>query len=277
MFASWTGEAWPCGHRRDQDQGYASKHKAMSYKRMNETEARLKQEIDALLAAAEQTDAEEDAQHGKDRHGDELPIELQRRESGCRRSEKPRLLWSRKLKKRRAAMRRDRAEAGRTRTRRASHGQEEAWPQAESARSRAGQARRHSATQLRRSGEPYHAGRSHKGSFVQGYNAQIAAIVEPVFDRSKNSVVFAASACVANRMFAASGDWCARQQSAEAVQGRLGSGNGINARKGESYLKLYTRLAVSCQLDYCTASHSEKPAMQAARIRLGKALCPTDS
>ena len=59
----------------------ASKHKAMSYKRMNETEARLKQEIDALLAAAEKTDAEEDAKHGKERHGDELPVELQRRES----------------------------------------------------------------------------------------------------------------------------------------------------------------------------------------------------
>jgi transposase len=59
----------------------ASKHKAMSYKRMNETEARLKQEIDALLAAAEKTDAEEDAQHGKDVRGDELPVELQRRES----------------------------------------------------------------------------------------------------------------------------------------------------------------------------------------------------
>jgi transposase len=59
----------------------ASKHKAMSYKRMNETEARLKQEIDALLAAAEKTDAEEEAQHGKKRHGDELPVELQRRES----------------------------------------------------------------------------------------------------------------------------------------------------------------------------------------------------
>ena len=40
----------------------ASKHKAMSYKHMNETEARLKQEIDALLGAAEKTDAEEDAQ-----------------------------------------------------------------------------------------------------------------------------------------------------------------------------------------------------------------------
>ncbi len=58
----------------------ASKHKAMSYKRMNETEARLKQEIDALLATAEKTDAEEDARFGKDRHGDELPAELQRRE-----------------------------------------------------------------------------------------------------------------------------------------------------------------------------------------------------
>ena len=59
----------------------ASKHKAMSYKRMNETEARLEQEVEALMAAAKKTDAEEDAQHGKDRRGDELPEELQRRES----------------------------------------------------------------------------------------------------------------------------------------------------------------------------------------------------
>ena len=59
----------------------ASKHKAMSYKHMNETEARLKQEIDALLRQAEETDAAEDALYGKDRHGDELPAELQRRES----------------------------------------------------------------------------------------------------------------------------------------------------------------------------------------------------
>jgi transposase len=59
----------------------ASKHKAMSYKHMTETEARLKSEIDELLAAAEKTDAEEDAQYGKDRRGDELPEELQRRES----------------------------------------------------------------------------------------------------------------------------------------------------------------------------------------------------
>ena len=59
----------------------ASKHKAMSYKRMTESEARLKAEIEALLHQAEETDAAEDAQFGKSRRGDELPDELSRRES----------------------------------------------------------------------------------------------------------------------------------------------------------------------------------------------------
>ena len=59
----------------------ASKHKAMSYKRMTESEARLKAEIEALLHQAEETDAAEDAQFGKSRGGDELPDELSRRES----------------------------------------------------------------------------------------------------------------------------------------------------------------------------------------------------
>jgi hypothetical protein len=58
-----------------------SPRRPMSYKHMNKTETRLKQEIDALQAAAEKTDAEKDAQCGKDRCGDELPAELQRRES----------------------------------------------------------------------------------------------------------------------------------------------------------------------------------------------------
>ena len=47
----------------------ASKHKAMSYARMGETEQRLKQEIEALLKQAEATDAAEDAQYGKGRRG----------------------------------------------------------------------------------------------------------------------------------------------------------------------------------------------------------------
>jgi transposase len=59
----------------------ASKHKAMSYDRMKEKEAQLKAEVKDLLAQAEAADAEEDALYGKDRRGDELPEELQRRES----------------------------------------------------------------------------------------------------------------------------------------------------------------------------------------------------
>jgi transposase len=59
----------------------ASRHKAMSYDRMPEEEARLKQEIATILAEAESADATEDAAHGRDRRGDELPQELARRQS----------------------------------------------------------------------------------------------------------------------------------------------------------------------------------------------------
>lgn len=59
----------------------ASKHKAMSYERMGATEKRLEQEVEALLEQAARIDAEEDAEHGKGKRGDELPKELWRRES----------------------------------------------------------------------------------------------------------------------------------------------------------------------------------------------------
>jgi hypothetical protein len=59
----------------------ASKHKSMSYDRMGEAEQRLKQEIDALLKQADETDAAENAQYGKGKRGDELPDELSRRET----------------------------------------------------------------------------------------------------------------------------------------------------------------------------------------------------
>lgn len=59
----------------------ASKHKAMSYQRMLETEVRLQKEVDALIAGAEQADAAEDARYGKGKRGDELPAELSRRTS----------------------------------------------------------------------------------------------------------------------------------------------------------------------------------------------------
>jgi transposase len=59
----------------------ASKHKAMSYDRLPQKRRQLRAEVEELLAQAEATDAAEDAEHGADRRGDELPAELQRRES----------------------------------------------------------------------------------------------------------------------------------------------------------------------------------------------------
>src|SRR6266478_5805146 len=59
----------------------ASKHKAMSYARMEQTEARLTQEVRQLLDEAQRVDAAEDAEYGRGRRGEELPAELARRES----------------------------------------------------------------------------------------------------------------------------------------------------------------------------------------------------
>ena len=55
----------------------ASKHKAMSYKRMCETEERLQREVEQLLAAAAAADERESGEPGV---GEELPEELRRRE-----------------------------------------------------------------------------------------------------------------------------------------------------------------------------------------------------
>ena len=58
----------------------ASRHQAMSYDRMVRAEVELAAEVEALLADAERLDAVEDAAYGTDRRGDELPVELTRRE-----------------------------------------------------------------------------------------------------------------------------------------------------------------------------------------------------
>ena len=58
----------------------ASKHKAMSYGRMQEKQCQYEREIADLLRQAEEADAEQDARYGKDKRGDELPAELRFRE-----------------------------------------------------------------------------------------------------------------------------------------------------------------------------------------------------
>jgi transposase len=62
----------------------ASKHKAMSYGRMQEQEV-IRKQVRKLLQRAAETDAAEDRRYGRNRRGDELPEELQRHETRLRR------------------------------------------------------------------------------------------------------------------------------------------------------------------------------------------------
>jgi transposase len=70
----------------------ASRHKAMSYDRMKAEEARLRDEISKLMAEAQAADEAEDLRHGPDRHGDELPDELARRQGRLAKIQKARKL-----------------------------------------------------------------------------------------------------------------------------------------------------------------------------------------
>src|SRR5712691_9158174 len=57
----------------------------MSYDRLPVKARQLREEVAALLAPAEATDAREDAEAGADQRGDDVPAELQRRETRLRR------------------------------------------------------------------------------------------------------------------------------------------------------------------------------------------------
>jgi transposase len=153
----------------------ASKHKAMSYKRMNETEARLKQEIDALLAAAEKTDSEEDAQYGKDRRGDELPAELQRRESRLQKITEAKAVLEQKAKEEAAHERAEveqklaEREEEEQRTGKKKRGRKPQLPDPEQVKPDDTAQRNFVDPESRIMPDG-----ANKGSFVQGYNAQIA-------------------------------------------------------------------------------------------------------
>lgn len=59
----------------------ASKHKAMSYARMKAEDSKLRREIQRITQIAAGVDEKEDQEFGPDFRGDELPAELQRRET----------------------------------------------------------------------------------------------------------------------------------------------------------------------------------------------------
>ncbi|MHC5066566.1 MAG: IS1182 family transposase [Planctomycetota bacterium] len=90
-------------------QANASKHKAMSYQRMQELEKRLEKEIEELLEQAEQADTEEDARFGPGQREEDLPGELQRRETRLERLREAKAELEEEARASRAATLRDQA------------------------------------------------------------------------------------------------------------------------------------------------------------------------
>jgi transposase len=153
----------------------ASKHKAMSYARMGETEQRLRQEMEALLKRAEATDGAEEAQFGKGRRGDELPEELARRESRLKKIAQAKAELEQEAREK---AERERAEAEaklaerreqEEQTGKKKRGREPKVPDPEQAQPEAGAQRNFTDPESRIMPDG-----ANKGSFVQGYNAQIA-------------------------------------------------------------------------------------------------------
>jgi transposase len=153
----------------------ASKHKAQSYARMGETEQRLKQEIEALLRQAEQTDAAEDAQYGKGKRGDELPEELARRESRLKKIQQAKAELEQearqKAEEQRAAAEAKLAERRQQeeQTGKKMRGCDPKVADPEQAQPKAEAQRNFTDAESRIMPDG-----ANKGSFVQGYNAQIA-------------------------------------------------------------------------------------------------------
>ena len=93
----------------------ASKHKAMSYKRMLEEELRLKKEIEELLSRSEEADRADDDRYGEGVRGDELPEELRRRKSRLARIQEARAALEEEAKQARAQELEEQAERARER------------------------------------------------------------------------------------------------------------------------------------------------------------------
>lgn len=81
----------------------ASKHKAMSFDRMNKDEAKLSAEIEALLKHADEVNAAEDKLYGVGQQPSDLPAELRRREGRREKIRATRAALKAETEKKRAA------------------------------------------------------------------------------------------------------------------------------------------------------------------------------
>ena len=156
-------------------QANASKHKAMSYDRMEEKEKQLKAEVEKLLAQAAETDAAEDALYGKGNRGDELTGELARRESRLKKIAEAKAALEQEARERAEAAKKvaeDKLEERRKKE--AARGKKFGGrppqiPNPDQARPEAQAQRNFTDPESRIMPDG-----AHKGAFMQAYNAQIA-------------------------------------------------------------------------------------------------------
>jgi transposase len=153
----------------------ASKHKAMSYERMEEKEKQLQAEVEKLLAQAAETDAAEDALYGKGKRGDELPAELKRRESRLKKIAEAKAALEQEARERAEAEKKAAEEKLEERRKKEQErgqkfgGRPPQVPDPEQARPEPKAQRNFTDPESRIMPDG-----AHKGSFVQAYNAQIA-------------------------------------------------------------------------------------------------------
>jgi transposase len=156
-------------------QANASKHKAMSYDRMEEKEKQLRAEVEKLLAQAAETDAAEDALYGKGNRGDELTGEMARCESRLKKIAEAKAALEQEARERAEAAKKAAEEKLAQRRQKEEESGRKAGgrpPQVPDP----GQARPEPKAQ-RNFTDPESRimpDGAHKGSFVQAYNAQIA-------------------------------------------------------------------------------------------------------
>jgi transposase len=156
-------------------QANASKHKAMSYDRMEEKEKQLKAEVEKLLAQAAETDAAEDALYGKGNRGDELTGELARRESRLKKIAEAKAALEQEARERAEAAKKgaeDKLEERRKKEDARGKkfgGRPPQIPNPEQARPEAQAQRNFTDPESRIMPDG-----AHKGAFMQAYNAQIA-------------------------------------------------------------------------------------------------------
>jgi transposase len=183
----------------------ASKHKAMSYKRMLEIELRLQEEIDQLLARAEEVDASDDARFGVGCREEDLPTELRRREQRLARIREAKAQLEAEAAEARARSLREQAQRARERSKQKDRSASEQKRAATSGKNKAAKARELAPDRddddvdppATREGLPLHEPRVNtdgtpddsaqmnftdpdsrilesSGGFVQGYNCQAA-------------------------------------------------------------------------------------------------------